>query len=186
MPCFRNILVAVDLSDHSQEVFRIACALAREGESQLVVVHVIDDVHVLEEAVILEQLGLPVPIGYIHVGRHENVQRKLIDLYRPDPPMLIDYVTRQGDVAEQILRLAEQRSCDLIVMGTHGRKGLERALLGSAAEAVMHQALCAVVTVRMDPAQPDAARSPQPGSVVAESGTRLSSSEPGSHARSRT
>jgi nucleotide-binding universal stress UspA family protein len=54
----------------------------------------------------------------------------------------------QGVPAEQILRLAQETECDLIVMGTHGRTGLGRLLTGSVAEQVLRKALCPVLTVK--------------------------------------
>jgi len=54
----------------------------------------------------------------------------------------------RGDPAEQILRVANEIHADLIVMGTHGRTGLERLLMGSVAEQVLRQAPCPVLTVR--------------------------------------
>jgi nucleotide-binding universal stress UspA family protein len=53
-----------------------------------------------------------------------------------------------GEPAEQILRVAREEKADLIVMGTHGRRGWRHAVLGSVAEAVMRQAMCPVLTVR--------------------------------------
>jgi nucleotide-binding universal stress UspA family protein len=53
-----------------------------------------------------------------------------------------------GDPADAIIRLAESENIDLIVMGTHGRRGLSRLLMGSGAEAVVRAAPCPVLTVK--------------------------------------
>jgi len=55
---------------------------------------------------------------------------------------------RQGDSAEEILSLAAELGCDLIVMGTHGRSGLGRLLMGSVAELVLAEADCPVLVVK--------------------------------------
>jgi universal stress protein A len=55
---------------------------------------------------------------------------------------------RQGQSAEEIVRLATERKADLIVMGTHGRTGLARLLAGSVAESVLRTAPCPVLAVR--------------------------------------
>ena len=60
----------------------------------------------------------------------------------------MEYVTRVGASADEILRAAEELRSDLIVMGTHGRTGLGRLLMGSVAEAVPRRALCPVLTIR--------------------------------------
>jgi nucleotide-binding universal stress UspA family protein len=57
-----------------------------------------------------------------------------------------------GDPAEAIIRLAQTEDVDMIVMGTHGRRGLTRLLMGSVAEAVVRAAPCPVLTVKQ-PAQ---------------------------------
>ncbi|HEX9859944.1 MAG TPA: universal stress protein [Nitrospirota bacterium] len=54
----------------------------------------------------------------------------------------------EGDVHEEIVRVSGERKADLIVMGTHGRRGINRLLLGSVAESVARRAHCAVLLVR--------------------------------------
>ncbi len=54
----------------------------------------------------------------------------------------------EGDPAEEILRLSEAQHCDLVVMGTHGKTGLERYLTGSVAEEVLRKAVCPVLVVK--------------------------------------
>ena len=61
-------------------------------------------------------------------------------------------VLHAGPPAEVICWLAQERKCDLIVMGTHGRSGLKHLLLGSVAELVLRNARCPVLTVRDRPA----------------------------------
>jgi nucleotide-binding universal stress UspA family protein len=58
------------------------------------------------------------------------------------------YVTKQGDPAGEIIRFANSGDIDLIVMGTHGRSGLPRILLGSVAEAVIRDAECPVLAIK--------------------------------------
>jgi nucleotide-binding universal stress UspA family protein len=53
-----------------------------------------------------------------------------------------------GDEADDIIRTAADKKCDLIVMGTHGRTGIRRLLMGSVTEKVLREAPCAVLTVR--------------------------------------
>jgi nucleotide-binding universal stress UspA family protein len=58
-----------------------------------------------------------------------------------------DYATRIGLPAEEIVQYAHEHAIDLIVMGTHGREGVMRVVLGSVAETVVRRALCPVLTV---------------------------------------
>jgi nucleotide-binding universal stress UspA family protein len=66
----------------------------------------------------------------------------------------------EGHPAETICRVAKEEGCDLIVMGTHGRSGLGRLLLGSVAEQVLREAACPVLTVKM-PAESPAKAKPE-------------------------
>jgi nucleotide-binding universal stress UspA family protein len=75
--------------------------------------------------------------------------QKQLDSVKPSAPGLtVERHLVAGNEADEILRLASELKCDLVVMGTHGRTGLRRLLLGSVAESVMRKAPCAVLTVR--------------------------------------
>ena len=66
----------------------------------------------------------------------------------------------EGSPAKEIIQAAERQGCDLIVMGTHGRGGLDRLLLGSVAEKVVRGARIPVTTVRIDESMADADSTP--------------------------
>jgi nucleotide-binding universal stress UspA family protein len=70
-----------------------------------------------------------------------------------NPRVPVECLLGEGSPAEAILRAARERQCDLIVMGTHGRTALGRALMGSVAEEVVRKAPCPVLTVKV-PAHP--------------------------------
>src|SRR5919198_2663943 len=70
----------------------------------------------------------------------------------------------QGDAVTEILRIAQEAHVDLIVLGTHGRTGLGRLLMGSVAEQVVRQAACPVLTVKA----PFPGTAPGPGAAAAE------------------
>ena len=66
----------------------------------------------------------------------------------PDSNVPVERRLLAGDPADAIIRLAESEHIDLIVMGTHGRRGLSRLLMGSVAESVVRVAPCPVLTVK--------------------------------------
>jgi nucleotide-binding universal stress UspA family protein len=72
----------------------------------------------------------------------------LRQLQPSDPALHVEYRLEEGFAATEILRLAEEAKADLIVMGTHGRTGLSRLVLGSVAEQVVRKARCPVLTVK--------------------------------------
>jgi nucleotide-binding universal stress UspA family protein len=136
-----TILHPTDFSDRAGYAFRVACALARAGGARLVILHVAQPLWTLGGI----QGVPPVPLEYGREGLEELLRR----LQPPDPAVAVEHRLELGDPAAEILRAARECSCDLIVMGTHGRGGLGRLLMGSVAEAVVRQAPCPVLTVRL-------------------------------------
>jgi nucleotide-binding universal stress UspA family protein len=139
MLALRTVLHPTDFSERSEAAFHLACSLARDHGARLIVLHVI-----------------PPPVSHAEaVARQEPRsyrEQRWNDLYRLQAPGSgIDLERRlaDGDPAAEILRVAEEAPCDLIVVGTHGRTGLGRLLTGSVAEQVLRRAACPVLTVRM-------------------------------------
>ena len=138
-----RILCPVDFSDHSQRAVDYAVALARWYTARLTLLHVCD---VVPLAPIVPEMIPGMTIG------PEYRQRVLGDLERFVEPAAADavplnYAVAEGHTGQEIVRYAKENSAGLIVMGTHGRAGLERWLLGSVAERVLHRAPCPVLTV---------------------------------------
>lgn len=137
----KTILQPTDFSRHSEVAFQLACSLARDYGARLIVLHVLQPpVSVLGGTEALP----PLPVEY---GRAE-AEAKLHALRSPLPTVRVEHRLREGDAADEILRLAAEAPCDLIVMGTHGRKGVSRLLMGSVAEAVLRKAPCPVLTAK--------------------------------------
>lgn len=67
-----------------------------------------------------------------------------------DPNVPFEHRMLKGDPAEEIVRFADEAHCELIVMGTHGRTGFKRLLMGSVAEAVVRRAKCPVLTYKVE------------------------------------
>jgi nucleotide-binding universal stress UspA family protein len=135
----RTILHPTDFSSRSKNAFELACALARDYGARLVVLHVKPpkfmggEVHAL--ITVAEEVD------------HE-LREELDKLQPHDACTNIERMLKQGDAGTEILRTAKEISCDLIVMGTHGRTGLSRLLMGNVAEAVSRKAHCPVITIK--------------------------------------
>jgi nucleotide-binding universal stress UspA family protein len=138
---FRTILCPTDFSDCAGEAFRLACSLAEVHGARLVVAHVIDVLHGEEgSGGVMVQVRLP---------DYPRRMREALERQVPtNPDLPVEHVLAEGRPADEILRLAKATRCDLLVMGTHGRTGLRRMLLGSVAEQVLRRAPCPVLTVR--------------------------------------
>ena len=97
-----------------------------------------------------------------------TLKEKLRQLLPPNFTGQVEYHVRDGDAAAEILTLAQQSHCDLIVLGTHGRSGVSRLLMGSVAEAVLRKAPCPVLTVKQ-PLLETGSAPKEPGKEAAKS-----------------
>jgi nucleotide-binding universal stress UspA family protein len=140
----RTILHPTDFSDCSRYAFHLASAMAKEQGARLVILHV-----------------KPTLVSLVAYGEAlaqlepEDYQEKLWEVLHwfqvPDDRVRVEHRLVTGDPAQEILALADEVGCDVIVMGSHGRTGLQRLIVGSVAEHVLRQARCPVVTVKTPP-----------------------------------
>jgi nucleotide-binding universal stress UspA family protein len=137
---FEHILVPTDFSEISQRALEYAKVIARQANSELVLVHVNTPVALIDpcEAAWIDESG-------IQSQREEQLEQSGAALRSGGYRARAISVT--GPLYDELLSLAQLYKADLIVLGTHGKKGLERLLLGSDAEAVLRQAGCPVLSV---------------------------------------
>ena len=134
----KTILCPTDFSPPSIEALVQAASLARRFGGRLIIVHVekpppfYDDLPPVEE----------------QLRYRDELLACLHEVAVPERDVPFDHKLLVGDPAAAIVRLAKEEKVDLIVMGTHGRSGLSRALLGSVAEAVVRRAPCPVLMVK--------------------------------------
>jgi universal stress protein A len=138
----RAILAAADFSGCSEDAFRVACALARDYRARLIVLHIATPPPFVTHGEL--QKVLQRPDGY-----RAELEGRLRQVYSAHSRATVEYRVQDGDPAVEILGVAREARCDLIVMGTHGRTGLGRMLLGSVAEKVVRKAACPVLTVKV-------------------------------------
>lgn len=144
MLAIKTILHPTDFSENSGLAFRLACAMARDYGARLVVAHVFE----VPAPLYGNGIILPPPA----VSR-EPLERRLRELQPADRTVEVIHRFIEGEAAAEILALAEETKADVIVMGTHGRTGLARLLMGSVAEQVVRKSPCPVVTVKTPPRQ---------------------------------
>jgi nucleotide-binding universal stress UspA family protein len=154
---FSRILVPTDFSAGAEEAARTAMALAAAVGGRVELVHLYNP----------PSLMLPdgstfgaTPAQLVETtDRAEAALAQSLQRLRAhgDGTVELDGCTRMGSAADEILRLAESGRYDLVVMGTHGRTGIRRLMLGSVAENVLRRASIPVLTVReLDPHAPRA------------------------------
>src|SRR5690242_8829290 len=141
-----TILHPTDFSEPSNSALGLACALARDYGARLVVLHV------MAPPVVTSAGGVAAPNP---LGLRAAAQGELDRLEVPGAGLRVERRLAEGDPTAEILRAAGDTKTDLIILGTHGRTGLGRLLMGSVAEQVMRQAPCPVLTVKTPrPASP--------------------------------
>jgi nucleotide-binding universal stress UspA family protein len=140
---FQRILLPTDFSEHAGHAKEYAVALAREFHAELLIIHVV------------QLYSYVVDFGMENARQYEAISgtlQKLLDGLLGElaaEPIQVTGRLVQGDPTAEIVRIASDEACDLIVMGTHGRGALEHVLLGSVAERVVRKAPCPVLTVRL-------------------------------------
>ncbi|HTO10426.1 MAG TPA: universal stress protein [Candidatus Binatia bacterium] len=142
---FRRIVHASDFSPASRPAFRKAVELAKGTGAQLLIVHVLPVVPILPDAYIAASTYDTLLRGQETAARRDL--NRLVARAKAAGARASGVLLDFGVPAARIARLARARRADLIVMGTHGRTGLTRALLGSVAARVLTVATCPVLTV---------------------------------------
>lgn len=136
---WKKILFATDFSPASEAALRYATALARDSAALLLIAHV-------------EEVPTPYLGGEMYFTQPEypnpEIRKMLEAVVPPDKNVRYEHRLVMGIAADDIARLAEEEKADLIVIGTHGRTGLSRVLMGSVAESVMRMATCPVLTIK--------------------------------------
>ena len=152
---FSRILVGVDDSDVSSEAVAFAARLAHEHDGRLVLCHSVNWVPVVTQLVSSSPTLNTRPIvddlkqqGHTLLDRAVDAARRAgIDA---EPHAL------EGEPAHRLIEQAAESKCTLIVMGTHGRQGLERLFVGSTTEAVLRASTIPVLTIRPGMNRPSA------------------------------
>ncbi len=148
----RRLLIATDLSRMNEAFLATVADLTRGFPGQLILLHVSN---IAEFAEIQDETGMAFD-QYM-----ESIRSRLQDmverLFAPGMPARIE-VLPDDSVAHGILAAADRVGADMIVMGTHGRTGLSRLVLGSVAEAVLRRAAVPVLVVPLAVVEPRQAR----------------------------
>lgn len=138
---FHHILVPVDFSESSLKALNLAVQMAETYSSALTLLHVWE--------VPVYPYGLPIAVDYL-TPIEEAAKAKLAELVAETKPRLpgVRSLLGKGVAWQEIITAAKELSVDLVVMGTHGRRGLDHLLLGSVAEKVVRLSPVPVLTVR--------------------------------------
>lgn len=140
---FKHVLVATDFSDCSQHALDLGVELAQQFDAQLTLVHTWEIPSLGYGAAMYIPGDLFTPIEQAALAQLDTVTKTVQEKLPRTRSVL-----RAGVAWSEIIAAAESARADLIVLGTHGRKGISRALLGSVAERVVRLSPVPVLTVR--------------------------------------
>jgi nucleotide-binding universal stress UspA family protein len=140
----KNILFATDFSDCSRQAMPYVVDLARKFGSNLFLGHIVTPSHLA--------IGAPEAAPYLYEAERTTSQEELAELV--SSPELKDLkikpILTSGLLEDELVKAVAQNKIDLVVLGTHGRTGIRRLVLGSVAEAVSRVATCPVLTIGPD------------------------------------
>jgi len=140
----KKIILATDFSDTSNEASYYALQLAHAFKAELIALHVFDinawsipSHDYLATDVVVEDLEEAIQRG-------KNALIKLAESFGLE----VETIFTEGDPGHEIVRVAEERNADLVILGTHGYSGWKRFSIGSVVEFVIKHAHCAVFAIR--------------------------------------
>jgi nucleotide-binding universal stress UspA family protein len=150
MASLERILVPTDFSPGSHAALGYALFLGARMGATLEVLHVYDAVEAMgPDAKVVVEGKAPQPLQQLLRDRAAGLMDRFVKGVPGIGELPVRTRVEAGKSAEAILRIADKERFDLIVMGTHGRTGLSRLMVGSVAERVIRDAPCPVMTVRV-------------------------------------
>ena len=145
MKHFNKILCPYDFSEYADEALKYAIKLA-DPDTLILLLNIIQLPYLID------------PNGFTYYDHKAealqlyadlNMNKKLADLKMSYPNYKFEYsIDIDNDPAVVILKTQKEKQIDLVVMGSHGRKGLDRLLMGSVAESVLREATCPVLIIK--------------------------------------
>jgi nucleotide-binding universal stress UspA family protein len=140
---FRRILCATDFSETAEAAWDAACELGHTLRAEVILTHVFTEVPLYPEVAVIQ-------VQRVWDEQRAWVERALAERVTAATRRGLNarWLVKTGTAAEGIVDTAAENGVDLIVLGTHGRTGLTRLVVGSVAERVVRLAACAVLSVK--------------------------------------
>lgn len=135
----KEMLVPVDFTECTEKALAYAVPFARQFGATIILLHVIEPAFVPAS-----EMGLVVEVDTSHETRRELERLRT----RVASQVRCQTLVRRGSAEQEIIAVAKELACDLIILSTHGRSGLDRLLMGSTAERVVRRAGCPIFIVR--------------------------------------
>jgi len=145
-PKYKKVVFCTDFSENADYAFEFAYGIAKRDEGRLYILHVIPG---NPQEVFVERFISRDIVEKIHTVIKEDVDNKYKQQYgnKIQNGVPFEIVTKSGREDDEIIKFAKQEKADLIVMGTHGSSGVEKAFFGSVAEKVLRRSPVPVFVV---------------------------------------
>jgi nucleotide-binding universal stress UspA family protein len=146
---WKTLLVPHDFSSSANHAAAIARDEAKLHGARLLLLHIIDLPHAIkpDTVIVPDATGAPVNVREYAVSSAEEHLQDIVERLAKDGVTATPFI-RVGNPVDEINRFVDEEKVGLIVMGTHGRTGLQHLLIGSVTERVVRTATCPVLTVR--------------------------------------
>jgi len=140
----KRILVPTDFSESARHALRYGVSFAREYEAELLLLHVVENLTVGYASDLF-----PVPMAEVfeEISGYAKAELAKLGTVVREKGLAARELVAQGKPSAEIVRVAREETVDMIVLGTHGKGMLDKALFGSTAERVIRRAPCPVLTV---------------------------------------
>lgn len=139
-----NILCPTDFSDTANNAIKYAAEIAMKYDATLHLISVINEIHTVDSFQVLATMP-----SEIHEQMNKIAKEKLEEIAQEIPSSIpVNISVLVGHPATEISQAAKQFDCDMIVIASHGRTGLQHILIGSVAEAVTRQSHCPVLIIK--------------------------------------
>ena len=143
----RKICVPTDFSEHADHALAYGLSIASRYGCEVHVLHVAEDAEDVAEAKALAESTSPVFVTDFLEKLEAEAEAAELEAKLGDVGIVRAF--RAGTPADEICRYVDEQGIDLVVIGTHGRTGLERLMMGSVAESLVRKCPCPVLSVRL-------------------------------------
>ena len=143
----KRILVPTDFSESARHALLYGTSFAREYEGELLLLHVVENLTVGYASDLF-----PVPMAEVfdEISGYAKAELAKLGAEVKQKGIAVREMVVQGKPSAEIVRVAREETADMIVLGTHGKGMLDKALFGSTAERVIRRAPCPVLTVGLE------------------------------------
>ena len=143
----KRLLVPTDFSDSARHALTYGISFAREYKAELLLLHVVENLTVGYASDLF-----PVPMAEVfdEISGFARTELAKLAAQAREKEIAVRELVVQGKPSAEIIRVAKEETADMIVLGTHGKGMLDKALFGSTAERVIRRAPCPVLTVGLE------------------------------------